>query len=61
MLSPAIHVLSSFVNSEMRDKVFGALVKDDSLAQMNTLLDGFKISYAKISDQNLYNNIYITV
>lgn len=61
MLSTAIHVLSGFKNDEERDKVYNALIHKDTIAQMNTMLDGFKITYAKISEQNLYNNVLINV
>jgi type I restriction enzyme M protein len=59
MLSPAIHVLSSFESEEIRNQVFAALKEDSTIKQMNALLDGFKITYAKISEQNLINNIII--
>jgi type I restriction enzyme M protein len=59
MLSPAIYVLSKFENEKIRDKVFEVLQKDETINQMNALLDGFKITYAKISEQNLYNNIFL--
>lgn len=58
MLTTAIHVLS-FNDDKIRDKVFEKLRTDDIINQMNALLDGFKATYAKISDQNLYNNILI--
>ena len=59
MLTTAIHVLSGFENDKIRDYVYKELRKKESLIQMNMLLDGFKITYAKITEQNLYNNIYI--
>lgn len=59
MVTPAIHILSSFENDEMRDKIFNKLQTDNVINQMNALLDGFKITYAKISEQNLFNNILI--
>jgi len=59
MLTNAIHVLHSFESEEVRDEIFDVLKKDETIKQMNALLDGFKITYAKISEQNLYNNILI--
>lgn len=59
MLTPAIHVLSSFESVEKRDKVFNKLQSDAVISQMNALLDGFKITYAKISEQNLINNVLV--
>lgn len=59
MLSPAIHVLSNFESDEIRDHVYKQLRSDVVLKQMNTMLDGFKITYAKISDENLINNVII--
>jgi|GEM_PF-5712907 len=61
MLSPAIYVLSSFESDKTRDKIFFSLKEDSTIKQMNALLDGFKITYAKISEQNLYNNILIEI
>ena len=61
MLSPAIHVLSHFKDDKERDKVYKQLRTDDVLKQMNTMLDGFKVTYAKISDENLYNNVLINI
>ncbi len=58
MLTTAIHVLS-FDDDKRRDYVFEKLRQDDVIKQMNALLDGFKATYAKISEQNLYNNILI--
>ena len=58
MLTSAIHVLS-FDDDKRRDYVFEKLRQDDVIKQMNALLDGFKATYAKISEQNLYNNILI--
>lgn len=59
MLSSAIHVLSGFENEEKRNYIYGYLRTDECIAQMNTLLDGFKVTYGKISEQNLYNNVDI--
>lgn len=59
MLSSAIHVLSGFKNDSVRDYVFKELQDSDVIKQMNTLLDGFKVTYAKISDENLINNVFI--
>ena len=42
-----------------KTKTFNALKTEQTIKQMNTLLDGFKI-YAKISENNLYNNVVIT-
>jgi type I restriction enzyme M protein len=61
MVSPAIHILSSFESEEIRDKIFGKLRTDNTIEQMNALLDGFKITYAKISEQNLINNILVEI
>ena len=58
MLSPAIHVLS-FNNEKVRDEVYKKLRTEKALNQMNALLDGFKATYAKISEENLFNNILI--
>lgn len=43
-----------------KTKTFNALKTEQTIKQMNTLLDGFKITYAKISENNLYNNVVIT-
>ena len=61
MLTTAIHVLSSFESEEIRDKIFEKLRENSTIEQMNALLDGFKITYAKISEQNLINNILIKI
>lgn len=61
MCSTAIHVLSGFKNDNERDKVLIALKKKETIEQMNSLLDGFKITYAKINDENLYNNVKIDI
>ena len=61
MLSFAIYVLSSFESEEIRDRVYHALKEENTIKQMNALLDGFKITYAKISEQNLHNNILIEI
>lgn len=60
MLSTAIHVLSSFENENIKDKIYNELIKEQTLKQMNAILDGFKVTYAKISEKNLYNNIFIS-
>lgn len=60
MLSTAIDVLS-FKDDKTRDKVYNELIKDETINQMNSLLDGFKITYAKISDENLKNNVLIKI
>lgn len=61
MLSNAIHVLSSFSSIELRDKVLTALKKGETISQMNALLDGFKVTYGKISETNLYHNVNINM
>lgn len=58
-LSSAIYVLSGFESDKVRDYVFARLREEDVLKQMNTLLDGFKVTYAKIDPENLYNNVLI--
>lgn len=59
MLTSAIHVLSSFKNDEERDFVLNRLQSPEVIDQMCALVDGFKITYAKISERNLYNNVLI--
>ena len=59
MCSPAIYVLHDFENNKIKKEVFERLKSDDVLEQMNSMCDGFKITYAKISEYNLYNNIKI--
>lgn len=59
MLSSAIYVLSSFPSDQVRDEVYRKLRTPSVLEQMGALLDGFKITYAKISVDNLYNNVMI--
>lgn len=59
MLSPAIYVLSSFDDETVRDKVLCRLQSPQVIDQMCALVDGFKITYAKISEHNLFNNIFI--
>ena len=59
MLSTAIYVLSEFANDTIRNDVLNRLKLPETLKQMNSMLDGFKITYAKISDENLYNNVLI--
>lgn len=59
MLSTAIHVLSGFENDDIRDSILNKLKSPNVLEQMNSLLDGFKVTYAKISPENLYNNILV--
>lgn len=61
MVTTAIHVLSNFENDEIKQKVYEKLKSEKVLEQMNSLLDGFKITYAKISDKNLINNIQIQI
>lgn len=61
MCSTAIHVLSGFENKEIRDDILHALKGKDSIEQMNSLLDGFKVTYAKISEENLYNNVKLNI
>lgn len=59
MLSSAIYVLSSFKDDMERDRVLRRLQSPAVIEQMCALVDGFKITYAKISENNLYNNILI--
>jgi len=59
MCSSAIHVLSGFHNNEERNWVLSRLKDESTLAQLNALTDGFKITYSKISEDNLKNNIKI--
>ena len=59
MLSSAIHVLSDFKDDSSRDFVYKQIRTDEVLKEMNTMLDGFKVTYAKISDENLINNVLI--
>lgn len=59
MLSSAIYVLSSFKDDTERDYVLRRLQSPAVIEQMCALVDGFKITYAKISENNLYNNILI--
>lgn len=61
MLSTAIHVLSDFESDDMRDRILNVLREDSTIKQMHSLLDGFKITYAKITEQNLYNNVLIKI
>lgn len=61
MCSTAIHVLSGFRNDHERDEVLKALKKKETIEQMNSLLDGFKVTYAKINDENLYNNVKMSI
>lgn len=59
MLSPAIYVLSSFTDVTERNMVLHRLQSPGVVRQICALVDGFKITYAKISEHNLYNNIFI--
>lgn len=61
ILSPAIHVLSfkKGISNEDKKSILLKLKSDLVIKQMNNLLDGFKITYAKISETNLINNILI--
>lgn len=59
MLSSAIHVLSYFKDDSSRDFVYNQIRTDEVLKEMNAMLDGFKVTYAKISDENLINNVLI--
>ena len=61
MLSTAIYVLSDFENDEIKNKVFEELRKEYALEEMNSMCEGFKITYSKISEANLYNNVRIKV
>lgn len=57
MCSPAIYVLHDFENDTIRDDVLKKLKSNNVLEQMNSMCDGFKITYAKISTTNFYNNV----
>ena len=59
MLSSAIYVLSSFKDDTERDKILHKLQSQKTIDQMCALVDGFKITYAKISEHNLYHNVLI--
>lgn len=59
MLSSAIYVLSSFKDNMERDNILRKLQSANTINQMCALVDGFKITYAKISEHNLYYNIFI--
>lgn len=59
MVSNAIHVLSEFNSDEERDRLYELLKTEPILKQMNAMLDGFKVTYGKISENNLYNNILL--
>lgn len=61
MVTTAIHVLSGFESEDVKNKIYKSLKTDDVIKQMNSLLDGFKITYAKISEENLINNIFINI
>ena len=58
MVSTAIHVLKVKEGFNTVD-ILEKLRKDSTLEQMNSLLDGFKITYAKINESNLKNYIKI--
>jgi hypothetical protein len=58
-LSTAIFVVH-FDDEKIRDKVFKYFQEnDDVYNDMSAFLDGFKITYAKINEFNLGNNIYL--
>ncbi len=59
MLTTAIFVLSDFADDEVRNMVYRRLRSVDVLKQTNALTDGFDVTYAKISEKNLYNNIFL--
>lgn len=59
MCSPAIYVLHGFKNANERNLVYKKLKSENILKQMNSMCDGFKITYAKISQNNLYKNVRI--
>ena len=56
MVSTAIHVLSVKNGYNVED-ILARLREEQVLEQMNSLLDGFKSTYAKISESNLSNYI----
>ena len=58
MVSTAIHVLQVKPEYNTSD-ILDMLKKESTLEQMNSLLDGFKITYAKINESNLSNYILI--
>lgn len=58
MVSTAIHVLQVKSGYDTND-IVERLRKASTLEQMNSLLDGFKITYAKINEHNLSNYILI--
>lgn len=57
MCSTAIYVLSNFENDEIKNKVLKELREKYALEQMNSMCEGFKITYSKISETNLYKNV----
>ena len=59
MCSTAIYVLHDFENSRIKKEVLSRLKSDEVLEQMNSMCDGFKSTYSKISEYNLYNNVRI--
>lgn len=61
MCSTAIYVLSQFESEEIKLKVLNELRKEYALSQMNSMCEGFKITYSKISEGNLYNNVKLKI
>lgn len=61
MVSSAIHVLSHFNSENERNLIFNKLREATTIKQMNSMLDGFKITYAKINDKNLMHNVKIFI
>ncbi|VEU78141.1 N-6 DNA methylase [Mycoplasmopsis columbinasalis] len=59
-VSPAIYVLR-VSDEKLRDKIYKYIFnnKNNIIDDMNVFLDGFKITYGKINEHNLKNNIYI--
>lgn len=57
-ITDAVHILR-FKNKKKRDFIFEYLMenRNNVFSDMQALLDGFKITYAKISEYNLMNNI----
>ncbi len=62
ILSSAIFVLSiKDEYSSRTDEIYAEIRKDYVLSQMNNMVEGFKITYAKISENNLKNNVRLVI